>query len=177
MPGVDPTPILVVEDDDLVRSFLCRALAGLSSNVDACATGKEALRAVGQHRFGAILLDGLLPDIHGIELAKQFISHGNASRSGICFVSGSLRHPFAIRDGVSALPKPLRLRELLDAVVSAAQLVTRHHQRAGCATGSAEPAQRRPAGGLTAWRRWSCRPSPSCPGRSDTIASWPRPGR
>lgn len=116
MPGVDPTPILVVEDDDLVRSFLCRALAGLSTNVDACATGKEALRAVGQHRFGAILLDGLLPDIHGIELAKQLINHSNASRSGICFVSGSLRHPFAIRDGVSALPKPLRLRELLDAV-------------------------------------------------------------
>lgn len=116
MPGVDPTPILVVEDDDLVRSFLCRALAGLSTNVDACATGREALHFVGQRRFGAILLDGLLPDIHGIELAKQMITHGNASRSGICFVSGSLRHPFAMRDGVSALPKPLRLRELLDAV-------------------------------------------------------------
>ena len=111
---MDASPILVVEDDDLVRSFLTRALAGIYGDVDACATGKEAQRAVGARRFGAILLDGLLPDIHGLELAKQLIVHPNAARSGICFVSGSLRHPLAMRDGVSALPKPLRLRELLD---------------------------------------------------------------
>ncbi len=113
---MDASPILVVEDDDLVRSFLCRALADVAGDVDACATGEDALRAIGRRRFGAILLDGLLPDIHGIELAKKVIDHPNGSRSGICFVSGSLRHPFAMREGVSALPKPLRLRELLDAV-------------------------------------------------------------
>jgi len=113
---VDNSPILVVEDDDLVRSFLCRALAGIYADVDACATGKDALRAVDARRFGAILLDGLLPDTHGIELAKQLIVHPKATRSGICFVSGSLRHPLVMRDGVSALPKPLRLRELLEAV-------------------------------------------------------------
>jgi DNA-binding response OmpR family regulator len=113
---MDPSPILIVEDDDLVRSFLCRALTGLSDDIDACATGAEALRAVARRRYGAILLDGLLPDIHGIELARQFVRHGNAARTGICFVSGSLRHPQSMRHGVSALPKPLRLRELLDAV-------------------------------------------------------------
>ncbi len=113
---MDPSPILVVEDDDLVRSFLCRALTGLAGDVDAAATGAETLRAVGQRRYGAILLDGLLPDTHGVELARTLIRHRNATMSGICFVSGSLRRPLAMRDGVSALPKPLRLRELLDAV-------------------------------------------------------------
>lgn len=113
---MDASPILVVEDDDLVRSFLCRALADVAGDVDACATGHDALRAVGRRRFGAILLDGLLPDIHGIDLAKQLIAHPKVARSGICFVSGSIRHPFALREGISALPKPLRLRELLDAV-------------------------------------------------------------
>jgi DNA-binding response OmpR family regulator len=121
---MDPPPILIVEDDDLVRSFLCRAVAGLSGDVDACATGAEALRAVAHRRFGAILLDGLLPDIHGIELARLIVAHGNAAHSGICFVSGSLRHPLSMRHGVSALPKPLRLRELLDAV---GLLITWHH--------------------------------------------------
>jgi DNA-binding response OmpR family regulator len=113
---MEGSPILVVEDDDLVRSFLCRALTGFAGEVDACATGGEAMRAVDQRRFGAILLDGLLPDIHGLDLAKKLIVHPNATVSGICFVSGSLRHSLAMRDGVSALPKPLRLRELLDAV-------------------------------------------------------------
>ncbi len=115
MPGVDNSPILVVEDDDLVRSFLCRALAGLYGDVAECANGQDTLSAVGARKFKAILLDGLLPDIHGIGLAKQLIAHPNAARTGICFISGSLRNPFALRDGVSALPKPLRLRELLDA--------------------------------------------------------------
>ncbi|HSP65967.1 MAG TPA: response regulator [Candidatus Deferrimicrobium sp.] len=113
---MDASPILVVEDDELVRSFLCRALTGVAGDVDACATGAEALRAVERRQFGAILLDGLLPDIHGLELAKKLVAHRNAVGSGMCFVSGSLRHPLAMRDGVSALPKPLRLRDLLDAV-------------------------------------------------------------
>ncbi len=113
---MDASPILVVEDDDLVRSFLCRALTDVAGDVEACATGAEALRAVERRQFGAILLDGLLPDIHGLDLAKKLVGHRNGLGSGMCFVSGSLRHPLAMRDGVSALPKPLRLRELLDAV-------------------------------------------------------------
>jgi DNA-binding response OmpR family regulator len=113
---VEPPPILVVEDDDLVRSFLCRALAGLAGDVDACATGAEAMRAAGRRRYGAILLDGLLPDTHGIEVGRLLIAHPNATHSGICFVSGSIRRSLPMRCGVSALPKPLRLRELTDAV-------------------------------------------------------------
>jgi DNA-binding response OmpR family regulator len=128
---VDPSPILIVEDDDLVRSFLCKALTGFSGDVDACATGAEALRAVAGRRFGAILVDGLLPDIHGIELARKLVGHSNAARSGICFVSGSLRHPLSMRYGVSALPKPLRLRELVDAV---GLLITWHHSADGSPT-------------------------------------------
>jgi DNA-binding response OmpR family regulator len=113
---VDRAPILVVEDDDLVRSFLCRALADEAGDVDSCATGAEARLAVARRRYGVILLDGLLPDIHGFDLAHALLREPNAGRSGICFVSGSLRHPQAMRAGVSALSKPLRVRELAEAV-------------------------------------------------------------
>lgn len=113
---MDTAPILVVEDDDLVRSFLSRALAGLSGEVDACATGAEALRLVARRRYGVILLDGLLPDTHGIELARKLVAQRSVARTGLCFVSGSLRQPQSMRHGVSALPKPLRLHDLLDGV-------------------------------------------------------------
>lgn len=117
MPGVDmPPPILIVEDDELVRSFLARALTGVAGDVEACGSGAEATRAVTRSRFGAILLDGLLPDIHGVDLARQLAAHPNGADSGICFVSGSLRRPMPLRAGVSALPKPVRLRELTDGV-------------------------------------------------------------
>jgi DNA-binding response OmpR family regulator len=116
MPVVERSPILVVEDDDLVRSFLCRALADVSSDIDACATGADALRAVSRRGYGVILLDGLLPDTHGIDLAKRILGEPNGSQTGICFVSGSLRLSQVMRGGVTALSKPLRVRELTDAV-------------------------------------------------------------
>ena len=75
---MEASPILVVEDDDLVRSFLCRALTGVAGDVHECATGAEALDAVDRRHFGAILLDGLLPDIHGLDLAKKLVIHPNA---------------------------------------------------------------------------------------------------
>lgn len=109
-------PLLIVEDDELVRSFLARALTGLAGEVTAVATGAEATRAVERHRFGAILLDGLLPDTHGVDLGRRLVALPNGARSGICFVSGSLRRPLPLRSGVSALPKPLRLRDLTAAV-------------------------------------------------------------
>ena len=105
--------ILVVEDDDLVRSFLCRALLGVAGDVDSCATGADAGQAVDRRRYGAILLDGLLPDIHGIDLGRLLVAHANATHSGLCFVSGSLRRPLPLVGGVSGLPKPLRLGELV----------------------------------------------------------------
>ncbi|MDQ2960838.1 MAG: response regulator [Candidatus Dormibacteraeota bacterium] len=110
---VVPPSILIVEDDELVRAFLTRALAGVAGDVSACEDGRSAIAAAQAKPFGLILLDGLLPDTHGIELAKQLVTSTYASSAAICFVSGMLRHPQPMRSGVSALPKPLRVMELI----------------------------------------------------------------
>ena len=121
---MDTSPILVVEDDDLVRTFLCRAIAGLGSDVDSCGSGTDALAALSRRRYGVVLLDGLLPDIHGVDLGRRVIGHVNGADAGICFVSGTLRRPSAMSSGVSALPKPLRLADLTAAVTT---LLAWHH--------------------------------------------------
>ncbi len=108
--------ILVVEDDELVSTFLCRALSDIVDDVHACATGAEAMRLVERGPWSVILLDGLLPDTHGIDVARRMLGHPNAAGSGICFVSGTLRWSQPTRAGVAALPKPLRVRELTDEV-------------------------------------------------------------
>ena len=115
--------ILVVEDDELVQSFLCRALTGVAGEVVACANGSAALDLVRARPFGVVLLDGLLPDMHGVELGKRLLDDPATAGSGICIVSGMLRHPHPVRDGIGALPKPLRVREL---VATVAELVTWH---------------------------------------------------
>ena len=124
-----PAAILVVEDDELVRSFLSRALSPTYTDVDACATGAQALAFVMRRAYGAILLDGLLPDIHGVDLGRRLVAMPNAERSGICLVSGSLRRALPLRSGVSALPKPLRVIQLAAAV---GELLDWHHGQ-GCA--------------------------------------------
>ena len=106
------SPILIVEDDELVRAFLARALSDVAGDVVECDNGDDALRLADTHAFGLVLLDGLLPDMHGIELARTLI-RDRQSQSGICFVSGTLRHARPAQAGVAALPKPLRVRELL----------------------------------------------------------------
>ncbi|MHB8718648.1 MAG: response regulator transcription factor [Candidatus Dormibacteria bacterium] len=108
--------ILVVEDDELVQSFLCRALTGVGGKVVACATGAEALEAAATHGFAIVLLDGLLPDMHGVELGKRLLTELAADAPGICIVSGMLRYAHPVRDGVAALPKPLRVRELVTTI-------------------------------------------------------------
>lgn len=108
--------ILVVEDDELVRTFLGRALTRGSWTVDACADGAAALAAVRARTYAVMLLDGLLPDMHGVDLAGRVIDHENGRRSGICFVTGTLRQGISMRSGITALPKPLRLQELTAAV-------------------------------------------------------------
>lgn len=113
---VERDPILVVEDDDLVQAFLVRALTGVVPRIEACATGAEAVRLAGEREYGAILLDGLLPDTHGIDLARTLLGMPTVARSGVCFVSGSLRLSSQLRAGVSALPKPLRVRDLVATV-------------------------------------------------------------
>jgi DNA-binding response OmpR family regulator len=123
-----PPSILIVEDDELVQAFLTRALADVAGEVSACADGRSALAAAQAQTFGLVLLDGLLPDIHGIELAKQLVVAPHARTTAICFVSGMLRQPEAMRSGISALPKPLRVRELVTVVT---ELLEWHRHAAG----------------------------------------------
>ena len=174
--AVDPSPILVVEDDDLVRSFLCRALTGVAGDVDACATGAEAMRAVDHRRYGAILLDGLLPDTHGVELARKLIAHPNASRQRDLLrqrlaapPAGDARRGQRAAQTAAPARAARRGRPAADLVAGRRRATRR---RRAC---RARHPGRRPPGALTGWPRWSCRRSPSCPGPWATTASWPRP--
>ncbi|GGV33744.1 response regulator transcription factor [Streptomyces spectabilis] len=63
--------VLVVEDDQFVRSALIRHLSDASHTVRSVGTALEALREVAHFRFDVVILDLGLPDLDGAEALKM----------------------------------------------------------------------------------------------------------
>ncbi|WP_127358772.1 response regulator transcription factor [Actinacidiphila soli] len=63
--------VLVVEDDQFVRSALIRHLSEAAHSVRSVGTALEALREVAQVGFDVVILDLGLPDLDGAEALKM----------------------------------------------------------------------------------------------------------
>ena len=59
-------------------------------------TGEEALQVLhAQRGIAAALIDGLLPDMHGVRLADAILDSPKGQSVAICFVSGAVHDPKA----------------------------------------------------------------------------------
>jgi two-component system response regulator MtrA len=108
--------VLIVEDDDGVRGFLTVALESGGYLAVGVRTGEEAMAVLRESPVAAILIDGILPDMHGIRLARAILADPAFERIPISFVTGAIRARRGPVAGVGALSKPLLAGELLDAV-------------------------------------------------------------
>lgn len=108
--------VLVVEDDDAVRGFLTFALARGGHQAHGVRSGEEAMAVLRESPVAVILIDGILPDMHGIRLARAILEEPLFERVAITFVTGAIRDGRPPTAGVGALSKPLRARDLVDAV-------------------------------------------------------------
>ncbi len=66
-----PARILVVEDEDRIRSFLQRGLTYEGYRVDAAADGQTGLDLARENPPDLVLLDIMLPGMDGIEVCKR----------------------------------------------------------------------------------------------------------
>ncbi|MFZ0130076.1 MAG: response regulator [Candidatus Dormiibacterota bacterium] len=108
--------VLVVEDDDAVRGFLTYALESGGHAALGVRTGEEAIAALREAPIGVILIDGILPDMHGIRLARAILDDAALEDVAITFVTGAIRDGRSPVAGIGALSKPLRARDLNEAV-------------------------------------------------------------
>jgi CheY-like chemotaxis protein len=112
----DVPAVLVVEDDEAVRGFLTFALRSGGHDALGVRTGEEAMALLRETPAKVILIDGILPDMHGIRLARAILQEPGLERVAISFVTGAIRDGRPMRAGVGALSKPLRARDLVEAV-------------------------------------------------------------
>jgi two-component system, cell cycle response regulator CpdR len=118
MVGRETPQILIVEDDEAMREFLCQAISRSGYYVEAVQDGTEALRRVEESQFDLLLTDIRMPGLDGLELARL----ARRRYPGLCvlLVTAYVQDALGATDlggaGFDVLSKPFNLTELIDRV-------------------------------------------------------------
>lgn len=116
MLGDVPHPkVLLVDDEDNLRSMLEAALAHHGFEVHAASNGRDALGAVGTVVPDLIVLDVMMPDLDGFEVCRRLRSDG--VRVPVVFLTARDTAEDAVRGltlgGDDYVVKPFSLEELV----------------------------------------------------------------
>jgi len=112
--------ILLVEDEDAVRVFACRALESKGYTVLVAPSGEEALQIAGDNAgtIDLVISDVIMPEMDGPTLVKELQKRYSALK--IIFISGyaeaEFRKSVADNEDFEFLPKPFSLNKLAEVV-------------------------------------------------------------
>ncbi|MGW0188970.1 response regulator transcription factor [Streptomyces sp. NPDC003362] len=139
--------LLVVDDEPTVRELLRTALRYAGFDVDAAATGQEALDLAAQRSPDLVLLDVMLPDMDGFEVIRRLRAQPRQPRPGhgggvpVLFVTAREARQDRINGlrlgGDDYITKPFDLEELL-ARIQAVLRRTRGEQPSRLSVGDLE---------------------------------------
>ncbi len=114
--------ILVVDDEDEIRKLLKRLLVQKGHRVIEADRGLLALRLVKDHVPDLIILDAMLPELHGFDIAKRIKGSAKYGHIPVIMVSAVYRG-WRIAEDLKAnygveryIEKPFRIAEVLDVV-------------------------------------------------------------
>jgi DNA-binding response OmpR family regulator len=114
--------ILVVDDEAEIRRMLTHLLSRAGYKVIEAEKGEQALRMVREHSPDLIVLDAMLPEVHGFEIARRIKKSERYGHIPIIMVSAVYRGWRYAEDvkrsfGVDHfLEKPFRISEIVQSV-------------------------------------------------------------
>jgi len=123
--GADIATILVVDDEAEIRRMLDKLLSGKGYRVLQADAGHMALKMVKEHSPDLMVLDAMLPEVHGFDIARRIKGSKRYGHIPIVMVSAVYRGWHYAEDlkascGVEAfIEKPFRINEVIEAVESA----------------------------------------------------------
>jgi CheY-like chemotaxis protein len=115
--GGDANPeVLIVDDDEDVRSLMVEVLTQRGYRTLGLADGDQALSLImAGLRPKAIIMDLCMPRMDGVSLFEAVHAHLGAGTPPVLFCSGSPQARSCL-EGVELLSKPFELKELFQAV-------------------------------------------------------------
>ncbi len=125
MPNGHPGSLLIVDDDDAVRSFVCVATRRLGYHVIEATNGVEALQKLEQNpgKIGLVLTDINMPMMDGVELVKALKIH--PEKPPIAVMSGRfdpyIRNALQSEGVTALLSKPFSTAALKQTLLNAIQ--------------------------------------------------------
>lgn len=107
---------LIVEDDTDAREMLVELVSALGHDAHAAASAREALAAIATGRFDMALLDVGLPNVSGLELARQLKAQAQPLKLvALTGYNDDETRREALEAGFDAfLVKPIQVQELAD---------------------------------------------------------------
>ena len=108
------THVLVVEDDPWIAWMVADELKDRGCEVRTATDGAEALQQIEENRPDVIVLDLMLPTMHGWDFVEQYQQHTGGTRLPIIVVSaaGAVPRSMEKRGVRHYLRKPFDLEEL-----------------------------------------------------------------
>lgn len=115
-----PKRILVVDDDEMVLMALNELLKPEGYEVDAVASGAEALKHLEKHAYDLLMLDIIMPEMNGFELCRKIRQKEALQETPIVFLTAKSREEDR-EEGIEAganlfLSKPISPDKLLEIV-------------------------------------------------------------
>ncbi len=115
--GEEHASLLVVDDSETNRDILTRILERQGHDVQAAASGREALDLLAHHPVDLVLLDILMPGMNGFELLQELKADKTLPQVPVIFISAlddTLGKVQAFRaGGVDYVTKPFQSEEVV----------------------------------------------------------------
>jgi len=113
--------ILAVDDEEHITELLAMGLGFNGFDVERCASGRAALAAVDQRRPDLVILDVMLPDLDGFEVARRLRQQeGSGTKVPVIFLTArdaTVDKVEGLRLGVDDyVTKPFSIEELIERV-------------------------------------------------------------
>jgi CheY-like chemotaxis protein len=150
--------VLVVDDEAEIRKLLRRLLEGKGLRVIEADRGLLALRMVKEHVPNLIILDAMLPELHGFDIARRIKGSQMYGSIPIIMISAVYRGWRIAQDlkdsyGIEEyLEKPFRLADVVAAVTRALSTQTQDPKKADSMRPIADEAEAALTAGIAAYQ-------------------------
>ena len=109
-------PVLVVDDDDAIRTLVERVLRREKFEVESARDGHEAIEKLSRNDYGTILLDLMMPRVDGLGVLRFLESERPHVGKSVIVMTANLHgaaEAAKAKPAFTVLPKPFDIRQLI----------------------------------------------------------------